>query len=113
IRRRQSKLTSPLPMDQDGELYQGRVLLVPSDGMQDPAFEFERKELIAEVVNDVLTLPPIQRYAMICTLKDEIGDTFPLAETFRKHGIDIETINWPRERMELQKLQSSLSVARK
>src|SRR5947209_649124 len=41
IRQLKRKPTLPLPTDQDGELYQGRVLLIPSDGMQDPAFEFE------------------------------------------------------------------------
>ena len=113
IRQRQRKPIFPLPVDQDGELYQGRVILIPSDGMQDPALEFERKEFITEVIDDVLKLPPHQRYAMICTLKDELGDSLLLVEAFSKRGIDIGTINWPQDTVELQKLRSSLSVARK
>jgi DNA-directed RNA polymerase specialized sigma24 family protein len=113
VRQRKNMATSPLLLDQDGELYQGNLLLIPGDGMRDPVVEFERKEMIAEVVDDVLKLPTIQRYAMICMLKDEVGDTFPLVEIFAKHGIDIETINWPEDPLELQKLKSSLSVARK
>lgn len=113
LRRRTCKPTLPLPVDQDGELYQGRVLLIPSEGMQDPALEFERKELIAAVIDDVLKLPPRQRYAIICVLKDEVAETFPLAETFSKHGIDVGAINWPQEPIELQRLQSSLSVAQR
>lgn len=113
LRQRKSMATSRLLLDQDGELYQGNALIITGDGLCDPAVEFERKELIAEVVDDVLELPAIQRYAMICELKDEVGDTFPLEEIFVKHGIDIKTINWPEDPIELQKLKSSLSVARK
>ena len=113
IRQLKRKPTLSLPTDQDGELYQGRVVLIPSDGMQDPALEFEHEELIAEVIDDVLRLPHHQQYAMICLLKDEVGDTFPLVEEFAKHGVDISTIDWPRDPVELHKLKSSLSVARK
>lgn len=100
-------------LDQDGEMYQDNAILITGDGLCDPVIEFERKELIAEVVDDVLNLPAIQRYAMICVLKDEVGDIFPLEEVFGKHSIDIKTINWPEDPIELQKLHSSLSVARK
>ena len=113
IRQLKRKPTLSLPTDQDGELYQGKALLIPSDGMQDPALEFEHEELIAEVIDDVLRLPHHQQYAMICLLKDEVGDTFPLVEEFAKHGVDISTIDWPRDPVELHKLKSSLSVARK
>ncbi len=102
IRQLKRKPTFPLPTDQDGELYQGKALLIPSDGMEDPALEFE-----------LLRLPHHQQYAMICLLKDEVGDTFPLVEEFAKHGVDISTIDWPRDPVELHKLKSSLSVARK
>ena len=113
MRQRKNMATSPLLLDQDGEMYQGNAILITGDGLCDPVAEFERKELIVEVVDDVLQLPAVQRYAMICVLKDEVGDTFPLEEVFGKHGIDIKTINWPEDPIELQKLQSSLSVARK
>ena len=113
IRQRKNMATSPLLLDQDGEMYQSNAILITGDGLCDPVAEFERKELIAEVVDDVLQLPAVQRYAMICVLKDEVGDTFPLEEVFGKHGIDIKAINWPEDPIELQKLQSSLSVARK
>lgn len=113
MRQRKSMATSRLLLDQDGELYQGKALIITGDGLCDPVVEYERKELIAEVIDDVLELPAIQRYAMICVLKDEVGDTFPLEEIFDKHGIDIKTIHWPKDPIKLQKLQSSLSVARK
>ncbi len=113
MRQRKNMATSRLLLDQDGEMYQGNALPITGHGLCDPVAEFERKELIAEVVDDVLELPAVQRYAMICVLKDEVGDTLPLEEVFGKHGIDIKTINWPEDPIELQKLQSSLSVARK
>jgi RNA polymerase sigma factor (sigma-70 family) len=110
---RRSKPIFQLPVNQEGELYQGRVLHTPGEGVQDPADEFEREELIAAVIDDVHKLPPYQQYAMICMLKDEVGDTFPLVEAFRKRGIDIRKMDWPQEAVEAQKLRSSLSVARK
>jgi len=112
MRQRKHKTYLALPVDQDGELYQGDVLLMPGDGMLDPALQFERQEFIAEVVADVIHLPPCQQRAMICALKDE-ADTLALEEEFRKYGVDIGAINWPEDAAELQKLQSSLSVARK
>ncbi len=113
MRQRKHKTYLSLPVDQDGELYQGNLLLMPGEGMQDPALQFEREELIAEVVADVIHLPQCQQRAMVCMLKDEVGNTPVLEEEFRKHGIDISAINWPTDPIELQTLKSSLSVARK
>ncbi len=113
IRRRQRKPISSVSIDQDGELRQGSAMLMQSEGLHDPAFEYDRKELIVEIIDDVMKLPPHQRLAMICLLKDEVGNTFPLVETFRKHGIDIETIDWPQDPTELHRLKSSISFARK
>src|SRR6266446_7002199 len=95
MRQRKHRTYLPLPMDQDGELYQGKALLMPGDGIQDPVAQYERKELIEEVIDDILTLPPCQQRAMICTLKDEVGDVQILEEAFRKRGLDISTVNWP------------------
>lgn len=113
MRQRKNMATTPLLLDQDGEMYQGNALPITGNGLYDPVAEFECKEMLAEVVEDVLKLPAIQRYAMICVLKDVAEDSFPLEEVFGKHGIDTKTINWPEDPFELQKLQSSLSVARK
>jgi len=114
IRRRQKrKFVQPLALDQDGELHQGKFLLMANDKMQDPALEYSYSELIAEVANDVMGLPPCQRYAMICTLKDVVGETPMLAAIFAKHGVNIRAINWPHDTVALQTLRSSLSPARK
>lgn len=113
IRRRKRKHTFPLPVGEDGEMLQGNILLTTCQGMRDPATEYELKEFITEIIEAVVQLPPKQRYAVICALKDEVEHTFPLAEVFRAQGIDIDSIHWPREPKELQRVRSLLSVARK
>jgi len=42
LRRRKPLL--PLPTDEDGEIYMGNVILTESEGMSDPAHEFEQEE---------------------------------------------------------------------
>src|SRR6185312_1594277 len=66
--------SASLPLDEDGELDQGRLLTTPSEGMQDPAYEVEQKEIdadiLAHIVNEIVNLPPRQQYAAICAIKD-------------------------------------------
>lgn len=113
IRRRKSKSTLPLSLSQDGELLQGKVLLPVHQEMQDPSALYELKESFQEYIDEIVQLPARQMYAMICELKEDLGPTFPLAELFGKHGIDIGPIHWPREDpKELQRLRSLLSIAR-
>src|SRR2546427_7234721 len=61
--------TFPLPINEEGELDQGKMLVAPSQGMQDPAYEIESREALAdwmmEIVDEVLALPPQQRHAML------------------------------------------------
>jgi DNA-directed RNA polymerase specialized sigma24 family protein len=115
VRQHQSIL--PLPLGEDGELYQGNIIATPSEGMQDPAYEIEQEEAIEdytkETVEAVVNLPPRQQQAMICSLIDKIDDVLPLIDALRNHAINIEEVNWPEERDELQRLQASLSIARK
>ncbi len=110
------KPISPLPVNEEGELYQGKVLVAPGQGMQDPAYEFEYQEALAdwmmEVVNAVLVLPRQQRHAMLCVLKDWSSDILPLANALVDRGVDIEAVHWPREEEELHKLRVSRSIAR-
>ena len=114
---RKHEPTQPLPVDEDGELYQGVVIATPGEGMRDPADEAEQKEFVAtclvETVDDVLALPPCQRRAMICSLKDQIDDILLLIEAFRTRDVNIEMVDWPEEKDEVQKWRVSLSIARK
>jgi hypothetical protein len=114
---RRHKFTLPLPVDEDGELYQGDVIITQGEGMRDPAYEVEQKEFVAgclaDTADEVIRLPSCQQRAMICSLKDRVDDLLLLIETYQAHGIDIETVHWPEEKDERQKYRASLTVARK
>jgi DNA-directed RNA polymerase specialized sigma24 family protein len=107
----------PLPLDEEGELYQGNVLLAPGEGMQDPLYELEQKESIAEYITQVVailhTLPPCQRRVMICSLKDQLDDVSTLAQVCKNFEIDIEAVKWPSKKKEVLNLRASLSITRK
>jgi DNA-directed RNA polymerase specialized sigma24 family protein len=107
----------PLPIDEDGELYQGNVIAMPTDGMQDPAYEIEQAEALNDFIDEIfealLELPPRQQYAMICALKDQLDDVLPLIARLRSYVVDIDEIHWPEEKDELHRLRVSLAVARK
>jgi DNA-directed RNA polymerase specialized sigma24 family protein len=114
---RRYKATVRLLLDEYGEVVQGNVLVCLSEGMSDPAYEFERKEVmndyIRRVVSDIISLPPCQRRAMICLLKDEVHYSQQFVEEFKKHGIVIELVSSPKEQRAVQASRASLSVARK
>lgn len=114
---RRYKPILPLPVDEDGELHQGKVLVAPSEGMQDPLYELELKELAAEYIThivDVLrSLPPCQKQVMICSLKDQLDDVLTFTKAFKKFEINIDTVRWPAKKKEMKNLKASLSMARK
>lgn len=107
----------PLPVDEDGELYQGDVLVAPGEEMQDPLYELEQKEMVAEYITQVVdalsSFPPCQQQVMICSLKDQLDDVLLLTKAFKKFKINIETKRWPSEEKEVKNLKASLSAARK
>jgi hypothetical protein len=94
--------TLPLPVDDDGELYRGNVIITQGEGMRDPAYEVEQEEYLTnsltQTVDEVLALPSCQQRAVICSLKDRIDNVLLLIETFREHQVDIEQVSWPEER---------------
>ena len=106
-----------LPLDEDGEMYQGSLMFAPSEGMQDPGDEVEQAEELDDYMQGIseaiLQLPPRQRYAMICSLKEQLDDVLPIMNTLREQLTEIDAINWPVEKNEIQSLRASLSVARK
>jgi len=106
-----------LPLDEDGELYQGDLIAAAREDLRDPAHEVEEKEfttdLLGKTVDGVLDLPSSQQRAMICSLKDQIDDLLLLVEAFKVRDVDIEAVNWPEGKSEVQKLRVSLSIARK
>ncbi|GAC1666636.1 MAG: hypothetical protein PVS3B1_02930 [Ktedonobacteraceae bacterium] len=114
---RRYKPVSPLPLDEDGELYPGQILTTLSHATPDPAEEFEQAQeyygLIMWLAQNVRILPPKQRQAMICALKDYSMDNTLLIEVFMLYDLDIANTHWPLEMHTLQSLRASLSIARK
>lgn len=107
----------PLFLDADGELFQGQPLAGTGEETRDPAEMVEREEnasqLMEMVVGALVGLPPRQRHAMICTLKDHVDDPSQLMSEFEKHGGNIDEITWPEKKQDIHSLKASLSIARK
>lgn len=114
--RRKQRPPLPLPVDEEGELYTGTVIVTPQEGMEDPANELEQEEAVAELLEStaaaVSSLPPRQRQAMICLLAERVDDTLQLVEAFKKYQVDVD-VDWPVDKLEMQLLKASLSAARK
>src|SRR5262249_156096 len=90
-RKRQAPL--PLPTDEDGELYMGRVLLSESEGPADPAVEVEQEEAMNDLMelttHIVIDLPPRMQHAMICHLQERVDNLILLTEAFEKLGVQV------------------------
>ena len=113
---RRRKAPLPLPIDEDGELYMGNVLLSESNELVDPATAFEREEVLdnlmeltAQVVHD---LPPRMKLAMINHLKDQVDNLILLTEAFEKYKVTIKSMKWPDDPADSKRLKASLSPAR-
>jgi DNA-directed RNA polymerase specialized sigma24 family protein len=106
-----------LPLDEDGELYQGNLIFASGEGMHDPGHEVEQAEerdnSMQGIFEAIIRLPPRQQYAMICSLKEQLDGVLPVIDTLKDQLTDLEAVNWPKEKNELQSLRSSLSIARK
>jgi DNA-directed RNA polymerase specialized sigma24 family protein len=117
IRRRRNL---SLSLDEYGESRPGAMLVASGEGLRDPAYEYELKEIIVEqtehmmrIAIAILALPPAQRLAVIYQLKDVLEDIRPLTKVLKAHNIDIEGIDWPEERVDAYKVRASLYYARK
>jgi len=114
---RRYRPTISMNLDEDGELYQGDVIIAPDQGMQEPGFEEERAEELHNSIrcisDAIIQLPPRQQYAMICSLKEQIDDALPIIDTLKNQLTNVDAVNWPEGKKELQSLRTSLSIARK
>ena len=116
VRRIKPNYTLDLPVDDEGEIYQGHMLITPSVGMADPSIEYEERveasERMQEIVDAVLTLPARQQQAMICDMHDRVDDLDALTKAFKKRKAVIETWQWPQQKKEKTLLRASLNYAR-
>ena len=106
----------PLPVNDDGELNSGTLLITPSQGMRDPAYEVDTQivdpDTLECITITIEALPSRQQYALICYLKDN-DDGPVLIASLRHLHVDPATAYWPDDDDEKMCLKSSLSVARK
>ncbi|HEX6556093.1 MAG TPA: sigma-70 family RNA polymerase sigma factor [Ktedonobacteraceae bacterium] len=114
---RSYKHVLPLPTDEDGELYQGDLLVSPSEGMDDPASELEQKEaatdLIEAIADTLRALPPRQHFAMTCYLLERVSDIRQFIKALKKREVNVEMVQWPYDKAEAHRLKASVATARR
>lgn len=113
LRRQKSLILLPI----DEENLNSEDALSINHYAPDPADEVEQSEEVStrlkEAIQAVLALPPRQRFAMICALRERVDNLTQLVDAFKVYKVDIEAIRWPTNKTEKQLLQSSLAPARK
>ncbi|HLI09235.1 MAG TPA: hypothetical protein VKV40_21905 [Ktedonobacteraceae bacterium] len=106
-----------LPVNEDGELYQGNLLFTPRQEEQDPALLLAQEEsyndCAAWMAQGVLALPKLQQQAMLHSLKKRINDLQPLLEALEQRGADIQGATQPADTNQQRSQRTSLSIARK
>jgi DNA-directed RNA polymerase specialized sigma24 family protein len=114
LRRRKSLL--PIPINDDGEPYQGRVLISLSEGMRDPQMEVEHEmaslALMEKLVDAILHLPLVQQLAMVCFLRERVDNPALLVAAFKKRDVDVERYRWPDDKDAKKRLKASCYYAR-
>ncbi len=100
----------------DEELTQAEVEIA-AQHMADPAEtmmqQVDASTCLKEMIQAILTLPPRQQYAMICSLKERVDDLKQLTEAFKVYKVDIQAMQWPTGKAEKQLLYASLAPAKK
>ncbi len=98
------------------ETLENEVVSAPTEGMADPAKEFERKEaereLLTALVDALVDLPPRQQQSMVCFLLLELDDPCQFAEVCQAHSIDIRGIHCPTNKADKDLLAASRYHAR-
>jgi RNA polymerase sigma factor (sigma-70 family) len=118
MRRYKRDIVQRLQKGDDGEIYlSNQIYLHSLDESSDPQSIVERqerqRELMVKVGDAVVDLPDCQREAMVCKLWEEIDEGLQIIEeALRKHGLETNK-SWPEGKKEKQRLQSSLSPARR
>jgi Sigma-70 region 2 len=116
-KQRQLKPLLPLPTDEEEQRQFWEVKGLTVADIRDPADEVEQKlesaALLEKTIQLVLRLPPRQRLAMMCSLKERVDDLVQLIDGFRAYQTDIEALDWPEEQADRRVLQASLAVARR
>lgn len=112
---REYKAVFALPLNEDGELRKGTLLISCSDGMGDPQDELEREEAFVERLDMlscyVTRLPQQQRRAILLRLKKRVDNLSLLARYMQKYRVSIENVHSPLDKVSKQNLASSVAPA--
>ena len=116
VRKFKPHLYQALPVDEDGEIQEDNLVVIPDAELGDPEAILEEKEaveeLMGELVDVVSELRPRQMHSTICTLKDRVDDLIQLVDALQEKGIESE-LQWPLGTTERQRLQASYSPAKR
>lgn len=84
-------------------------------GPPDPLLAFEQEgevmDRLDQLVYALLSLPPVQRTAIVCSLRERLEDFAPFAAALKKSGMDISGITWPEDQTAKQRLQTAYQPA--
>ena len=113
----QHKPSLSLPLDDDGELRQGKLITARSADLDNPESIVELEMTVVELLHTaavgVATMSPCQKQSMICSLKETVEDVPQLMAIFEEHEVEIDTVVLPEEKSEVVPLKTSLSPARR
>lgn len=115
--RRYARIGAPqsLVLSDSGEILQGTILTVLSEGMSDPADELEQKERkadwCAQVAAAITALPARQKMAMLCLLLEQVDDLSQFLQALVCQGLSAYAL-WPENKSEQRLLKASLYAAR-
>lgn len=115
---RQRRLSGPLYVDEDGELRQESIFPVVSEESNNPESILVQQERVTERLEKFIgivqqLLPERQQQAILCSMKDNVDDIGAFEDTLVKHQIDLEGVQWPKEKKEKRTWQASASIARR
>ncbi len=105
-----------LVRDEEGEIWQGDVMVAPGEAFKSPEEAYIEKETLRDRLNaliDVVNdrLHPRQKLAATCAMQDLARDVPDMRETLREREMDGE--GWPEDEYERHLLQSSFSPVRR
>lgn len=112
---RQQRTGDQLLVSEEGELLSGQILFGLSEEVRDPLEVIEAREALRERLNMladiIIVLPPRQRRASVCRLKDRLDDPSLLVEACRERDLDIEGEHWPADQTDRHNLEASVAWA--
>ncbi len=98
-----------LPVNEDGELQEGHLLVTQSLELGDPETILEQDEsfdeLLEVLLEAVADLHPRQQQASVCTLRDRVDDLLGFVDALQAKGIESE-VQWPEDKVDHQRLQA-------